>query len=96
MIEKLKLFQSKLFSKNDAVKECVQTTEKLFSGDIRRQFVLEKCSKVTFRKGLVLKPKKITRYKHVNYRVRHNKTSKYFKLIRRMVSIKKKKNSIGE
>ena len=50
----------KLYTKNNDL-EFLQSTVKIFSIDIGIQFDLDKCAKVTFRKGLVVKSKSITR-----------------------------------
>ena len=47
----------KLYTKNDDDLESLQSTVKRFSDDIGIQFGQNKCAKVTFRKGLLVKSK---------------------------------------
>ena len=49
----------KLYAKNPNNLECLLSNVKIFSDNIGMHFSLDKCTKVTFRKGSLVKPKNI-------------------------------------
>ena len=71
------MYDFKVICKNDGL-EGLLNTVKRFSYDIKMQFDLGKCTKVTFKKGLLLKSKNITLDLNIEItELDHNKTYKY-------------------
>ena len=76
----------KLYAKHDDDLEGLLSTVKRLSDDIMMQFGLDNCTKVTFRKVLIIKSKNITL--DINRKIielEHNKPINIYKLMKQMV-----------